>query len=97
MTGLEGAELRELVDVRRTQHPGSVLFLYSEVEPGKAALTVSVPKELTGRFHAGNLTKAILPSSMAAAAASPNIAQGGGKSTADPKALWEALLAAAQG
>ncbi len=96
VAGLEGGELRELMDVHRTQHPGSVLFLYSEVEPGKAALAVSVPKELAGRFHAGNLTKAILPLIDGRGGGKPDLAQGGGKSAEDPKALWEALLDAAR-
>jgi len=97
VTGLEGAELRELLDVHRTQHPEAVLFLCSEVETGKAALAVSVPKDLTGRFHAGNLIKALLPLIDGRGGGKPDLAQGGGRSTGDPKPLWEALLAAARG
>ncbi len=97
VTGLEGAELRELLDVHRTQHPDAVIFLCSEVEAGKAALAVSVPKDLTGRFHAGNLIKALLPLIDGRGGGKPDLAQGGGRSAGDPKPLWEALLAAARG
>ena len=95
VTGLEGNELRELMDVRRTQLADSVLFLYSEVEPGKVAVTISVPKELTSRFQAGSLMKAILPLIDGRGGGKPDLAQGGGRGTTDLDAVWTALLNAA--
>jgi alanyl-tRNA synthetase len=96
VAGLEGSELRELMDVRRTQFPDSVLFLYSEVEPGKVAVNLSVPKERTSRFQAGALMKAILPLIDGKGGGKPDLAQGGGKGAADLEALWAALLKAAE-
>ena len=96
VAGLEGPELRELMDVRRTQFPESVLFLYSDVEPGKVAVTLSVPKELTARFQAGALMKSVLPLIDGRGGGKPDLAQGGGKGADDLDQLWSTLLKAAQ-
>ena len=96
VAGLEGGELRELMDVRRTQLPDSVLFLYSEVEAGKAAMILSVPKDLTAKFQAGALMKAILPLVDGKGGGKPDLAQGGGKAASDLNAVWAALLHAAE-
>jgi alanyl-tRNA synthetase len=97
VVGLEGSELRELLDVRRTQLPGSVLFLCSEVEPDKLALILSVPTEFTARFQAGALMKAILPLIEGRGGGKPDLAQGGGKGAAKLAGVWQALLQAAAG
>lgn len=79
--------LRDLGDKLRDKMQSGVLLLGSRVGE-KAMLLCMVTKDLTGRFHAGNIVKAVAPLVGGTGGGRPDMAQAGGGS---PDRLPEAL------
>ena len=80
VSGLEPGALRTLADSLRDRLGSGVVVLASDND-GKAALVVSVTRDLTGRVHAGNLIKALAPLVDGRGGGRPDFAQAGGKRT----------------
>lgn len=83
--------LRDLADQLRDKLESGVLVLGAELD-GKANLLVSVTKDLTGRFKAGELVGKLAPIVGGRGGGKPELAQAGGS---EPGKLAEALAAAA--
>jgi alanyl-tRNA synthetase len=81
------ASLRELGDRLRDKIQSGVVILGSESD-GKALLLVLVTKDLTSRFHAGNIVKAISSLVGGSGGGRPDMAQAGGT---QPENLDQAL------
>ncbi len=79
--------LRELSDSLRDRIGSGIVVLGAAAE-GKALLLALVTKDLVGRFHAGNLVKALAPMVGGGGGGRPDLAQAGGQ---NPAALAEAL------
>ena len=76
--GLSQNELRLLADnVRDRMHSG-IIILYSVTE-GQAAIVCVVTKDLTDRFHAGDILKNITKLTGGRGGGKPDMAQGGTK------------------
>jgi alanyl-tRNA synthetase len=69
--------LRDLGDKLRDKLQSGVVFLGSQVA-GKAMLLCMVTRDLTGRYAAGNLIKAIAPTVGGSGGGRPDMAQAGG-------------------
>ncbi len=82
--------LRELSDNLREKIGSGVVVLGAEAE-GKALLLAMVSKDLVGRFHAGELIKALAPLVGGGGGGRPDLAQAGGQ---NPAGLKEALAKA---
>ena len=80
VSGLEPGALRTLADSLRDRLGSGVVVLASDND-GKAALVVSVTRDLTDRVHAGNLIKALAPIVDGRGGGRPDFAQAGGKRT----------------
>ena len=80
VSGLEPGALRTLSDSLRDRLGSGVVVLASDND-GKAALVVSVTRDLTDRVHAGNLIKALAPIVDGRGGGRPDFAQAGGKKT----------------
>ncbi len=78
VAGLEPGALRSLADSLRDRLGSGVVVLASDND-GKAALVVSVTRDLTDRVHAGNLIKALAPIVDGRGGGRPDFAQAGGK------------------
>ncbi len=83
----DGKALRDLSD-QKIQKLGSGIVLLGSAAGDKVNLVVRVSKDLTSRFHAGNLLKEIAPIVGGTGGGRPDMAQGGGTR---PEALKEAL------
>jgi alanyl-tRNA synthetase len=84
---LDDGALRELADRLKDKLAPSVVLL-GTATGGKVTLVSAVSKELTKRFHAGNIIKHIAPLVGGGGGGRPDFAQAGGK---DPSRLDEAL------
>ncbi|MEJ2100870.1 MAG: alanine--tRNA ligase [Desulfobacterales bacterium] len=86
------AALRELADRLKEKIKSGIVVLGSVNGP-KAFLIVGVTKDLTGRFHAGNVIKQIAPTVGGSGGGRPDMAQAGGT---HPENLDQALEKAYQ-
>jgi len=89
--GLDKAGLRTMSDQLRDRLKSGIVVLGAE-QDGKALFVVGVTKDLTERFHAGNIVKELAPIVGGKGGGRPDFAEAGGK---DPAAL-DALLAKAR-
>ena len=76
--GLEPKELRTLADSIRDAMKSGVIVMGSGNE-GRVSLVAMVTRDLTGRFHAGNLLKEIAGMVGGSGGGRPDMAQAGGK------------------
>jgi alanyl-tRNA synthetase len=83
----DGKALRELADQLRDKLAPAVVLLGADAG-GKALLACSVSKDLTDRFHAGNLVKQAAQLVGGGGGGRPDFAQAGGK---DPSKLGDAV------
>ena len=81
VSGLDPGALRLMADQLRDRIGSGVVVLASDND-GKAALTVAVTRDLTGRVHAGALINAVAPIVGGRGGGRPDFAQAGGKQTA---------------
>jgi len=88
--GLDDKGLRELADRLRDRIKSGVVVLGS-AQGERALLLAAVTKDLTGRYHAGNIIKQLAPLVGGGGGGRPDFAQAGGK---DPARLDAALAAA---
>jgi len=79
--------LRDFGDKLRDKLASGVILLGARVE-GKAMLLCMVTKDLTGRYHAGNIIKAVAPLVGGSGGGRPDMAQAGGP---QPENLERAL------
>jgi len=79
--------LRDFGDKLRDKLASGVILLGARVE-GKAMLLCMVTKDLTGRYHAGNIIKAVAPQVGGSGGGRPDMAQAGGP---QPENLERAL------
>ena len=84
------AALRDMADKFRDRLQSGIVVLGAE-NNGKALLIVSVTKDLTGRFHAGNIIKAVAAEVGGGGGGRPDMAQAGGP---EPEHLDAALAKA---
>jgi alanyl-tRNA synthetase len=87
--GLSAGELRQAVDAARGRLKSGVAVLIS-VTDGKVAIAAGVTKDLTSRFHAGNLVRDVAARVGGKGGGRADFAQAGGK---DPGKVDEALAA----
>ena len=87
VSGHDARGLRELADLLRDKLGSGVVLLGTERE-GKALLLAAVTKDLTGRFHAGNLVRELAAVVGGKGGGRPDMAQAGGTR---PEKLDEAL------
>jgi alanyl-tRNA synthetase len=83
----DAKSLRDFGDKVRDRMPSGVVLLGSKAD-GKAMLLCLVTKDLTGRYHAGNIIKAIAPLVGGSGGGRPDMAQAGGS---QPENLAQAL------
>jgi alanyl-tRNA synthetase len=79
--------LRDLSD-QKIQKLGSGIAALGAVADGKVTLIIRVSKDLTSKYHAGNILKEIAPIVGGTGGGRPDMAQGGGSK---PEALKDAL------
>jgi alanyl-tRNA synthetase len=80
-------QLRELADTLKDRLGAGLLALGADID-GKATLLVTVSRELTGRFKAGELVRQLAPLVGGSGGGKPELAQAGGS---QPERLGEAL------
>jgi alanyl-tRNA synthetase len=85
--GMDTKTLRDFGDKMRDRIRSGIILLGSKNE-GKAMLLCIVTKDLTDRYHAGNIIKAIAPIVGGSGGGRPDMAQAGG---AQPENLAQAL------
>ncbi len=90
--GVEGGELRAMVDDLRGRLGSGVVLLASERE-GQVTLALGVTKDLTGRFHAGNLVREVAREVGGRGGGRPDFAQAGGSDPAGIDAAFARLAA----
>jgi len=88
--GLDDQGLRDMADSLRDRI-GSGVVVLGAVRDDRVLLLAAVTKDLTKRFHAGNLLKQLAPMVGGGGGGRPDFAQAGGK---DPSRLDAALAAA---
>src|SRR5947199_353944 len=88
--GLDEKGMGEMLDRVRDRIKSGVVVLGAADEE-RAVLVAGVTKDLTGRYHAGNIIKQLAPLVGGRGGGRPDFAQAGGK---DPARLDEALAAA---
>ena len=88
--GLDDKGLRDMADRLRERIKSGVVVL-GTAQGERAILLAAVTKDLTDRFHAGNIIKQLAPLVGGGGGGRPDFAQAGGK---DPTRLDEALSAA---
>jgi alanyl-tRNA synthetase len=88
--GLDDKGLREMADRLRDRIKSGVVVLGTALGD-RAVLLAAVTKDLTGRYHAGNIIKQLAPLVGGGGGGRPDFAQAGGK---DPGRLDAALAAA---
>jgi len=88
--GVDDKGLRDLADKLRDRIKSGVVVL-AAAQGERAVLLAAVTKDLTGRFHAGNIIKQLAPLVGGGGGGRPDFAQAGGK---DPARLDAALEAA---
>ena len=84
---LDANQLRELADQVRDKLGSGVVFLVSAGDTN-VSMVASVTKDLTSRFHAGNIVKQVAPIVGGGGGGRPDFAQAGGK---DPSKVDQAL------
>lgn len=89
--GVDGQDLRQLMDRFRQRHPKGILLLTSILSSNQLALVISVSSELP--HHAGDLLKIMTPFLKGKGGGKKDLAQGGGT---EPSKLPEALGALKQ-
>jgi alanyl-tRNA synthetase len=90
--GLDDGGMRDLADKLRNQI-GSGVIVLGTARGDRAMLLAAVTKDLTKKYHAGNIIKQIAPLIGGGGGGKPDLAQAGGK---DPSKLREALEAVYQ-
>jgi alanyl-tRNA synthetase len=90
VSGLEKGALRGLSDTLRDRLGSGIVVIASEND-GKAALVVSVTKDLTSRVQAGRIVKEIAPIVGGGGGGRPDFAEAGGK---DPSKIDELIAKA---
>ena len=80
VSGLDPGALRTLADSLRDRLGSGVVVLASDND-GKAALVVSVTRDLTDRIHAGDLIRELVPIVDGRGGGRPDFAQAGGRRT----------------
>ncbi|MDX9975498.1 MAG: alanine--tRNA ligase [FCB group bacterium] len=90
--GQDAAGLRLVLDKLREKFESGVVVLGGNGE-GKAALCVSVSKDLVGRIKAGDIVKQLAPIVGGGGGGRPDMAQAGGK---NPENLGEAIAKAGE-
>jgi alanyl-tRNA synthetase len=88
--GLDDQGLRDMADALR-ERIGSGVVVIGAVRDDRVLLLAAVTKDLTTRFHAGNIIKRLAPMVGGGGGGRPDFAQAGGK---DPTRLDAALAAA---
>ncbi len=88
--GLDDKGLREMADRLRDRIKSGVVVLGATLGD-RAVLLAAVTKDLTGRYHAGNIIKQLAPLVGGGGGGRPDFAQAGGK---DPGRIDAALAAA---
>jgi alanyl-tRNA synthetase len=88
--GLDDKGLREMADRLRDRIKSGVVVLGAALGE-RAVLLAAVTKDLTGKYHAGNIIKQLAPLVGGGGGGRPDFAQAGGK---DPTRLDAALAAA---
>jgi alanyl-tRNA synthetase len=85
--GVEGAELRAMVDDLRTKL-GSGIVLLASAQGGRVTLALGVTRDLVGRFRAGDLVREVAAVVGGKGGGRPDFAQAGGS---DPSKLDQAF------
>ena len=94
LDGVDGKGLRPVTEDFRKQVGSGVVALVG-VADGKAAVSVAVTPDLTGRFNAADLARAaVIALGGQGAGGKPDFAQGGAPGGADPQAGVDAVKAA---
>jgi len=75
-------ELRSIMDDIKSANQNAIIALGS-INEGKVSLVVTVPKELTGRFKAGEIMKGMAERVDGKGGGRPDMAQGGGTNPAN--------------
>jgi alanyl-tRNA synthetase len=88
--GIDSKGLRQMADQLRDRIKSGVVVL-GGTEGDRALLLAAVTKDLTGRFHAGDIIKHLAPLVGGGGGGRPDFAQAGGK---DPSKLDAAIAAA---
>jgi alanyl-tRNA synthetase len=88
--GLDQNELRLLADNIRDRMNSGIIILYSVME-GRAAIVCVVTKDLTDRFHAGDILKNITELTGGRGGGKPDMAQGGTKEIDKLEAILESF------
>src|SRR5262249_58452713 len=78
IAGLEDKGLRDMADRLRERIKSGVIVLGTAVGE-RAVLLAAVTKDLTGRYHAGNIIKQLAPLVGGGGGGRPDFAQAGGK------------------
>ena len=86
--GLSGKELRGYADKLRDQLGSGIIVLGAKTAENKCALLVAVSKDLTAKFHAGNMIKELAQHIGGRGGGRPDFAQAGGN---EPEHLGSAL------
>jgi alanyl-tRNA synthetase len=92
--GIDGPELREMMDQVRTRHRSAVIALASKQAEDKLAILVSVSLDLLAKADAGALLKAMAPHVDGRGGGRKELAQGGGTRPAGLPEAFAALKAA---
>jgi alanyl-tRNA synthetase len=92
---MDAKDLRDFGDKLRDKLGSGVLALGS-VKDEKVNLIVMVSRDLTSRFHAGNIVKDIAPLLGGTGGGKPDMAQSGGKDPGKLDAALEALYTIVQ-
>ena len=90
--GMDQKDLRDFGDKLRDKLGSGILALGS-VKDGKVSVIVMVSKDLTSRFHAGQIIKEMAAILGGTGGGKPDLAQSGGKDPAKLDAALEALYA----
>ena len=85
--GFDGKQLREIADQLKTKL-GSGIIVLASASDGTVSLVASVSKDLTKKFHAGNIIKELAGMVGGGGGGRPDFAQAGGK---EPEKIADAL------
>ena len=85
-------DLRVMLDNLKDQIKSGVVVLGAEAEDGKAMLICGVTKDLTDRFHAGEIIKALSGMVGGTGGGRPDMAQGGGPDVKEIKGALEKVF-----
>lgn len=90
VTGIPAGELKPAVDIMR-QKIGSGVAALVGVDEGKISLVIGVTEDLTGKYNASALVKAISAIVGGKGGGRPDMAQAGGFTTEDTSAIIKAV------